>query len=145
MKLILNFPILASLLFIFLFEYLLQYNMFFMFYLALIYVTLKTTGVTYRLKVFMRKTYDKLIKQLKGHPKNIDLIYRNSMGQIEGRFYVKSKGTSYLVESIRDRTFKNVVIKVHNLETKKMKRVETKDFYMTRDTVIRKAKELNLI
>ena len=118
MKLIIKHPLISALMIIILFEMIFQHNMMFLLYLALIYVTLKTTGVTKMIKNLVFASYKKAIRWLNRHPKPIDVIFVNEYGQIEGNFYVKENGDYYFIKAIRDRNNKEVRIRITKTQVK---------------------------
>lgn len=143
MKLILKFPIVATLLFIISFELIFQYHMMLILYITLIYVALKTTGFTKIIKSFSYISYNRFIEWITSKPKQLDIIFKNEYGNIEGKFHFKRNRKTYLIEAIRNTKRKEVTIRLHQLDSTDNPVVflKAKDFYIKRKTVIKYLEE----
>ena len=143
MKFILNYPIVATLLFIISFEIIFQHNMFFLAYLALIYITLKTLGITNLIKKQSEASYKKLLRWIRQENKRVDVIFKNEYGMVEGNFYVKEQGDHYLIKATRDRKRKAVTIRINKTHGRRRQMVilHAPDFYITRNSVLKYLQE----
>lgn len=148
MRIILKYPILATLLFILLFEFIFQHNMFLLLYFALIYVAISTAGYIKPIRRILLATYKKILKWLTTKPKasnnsEIDIIFRNENGLVEGNFYVKSVDKSYLIKAVRDYDNLEVRVRINDVTNQKadIKVLSFDDFYITKNAVLSRVKK----
>lgn len=139
MKLILKHPIIASLLFITLFEVIFQHNMMLLLYMALVYITLKTTGAIKRIQDLTFAYFKKILRWSNKSSQPIDIIFINEYGHVEGNFYVKERGEFFLIKVIRNRRQKAVNIRITKIHGAKrpMKLINAPDFYITKESVMK--------
>lgn len=137
LKLISNNPLITSILFLMSFEYMFQYNMFFILYVIVIYVALKTLGVT---KIMKAKAYDLFMSILTKkefipiEDNLMDFTQKQPDGSIEGIFEFVRDSKKYMVNSSKSQA--GVKIRVIDMKNQKNpKTFNVQSFFVTRNTM----------
>jgi len=130
LKYIINNSIYSAIIFIILFELLLQHHVHICIYLMITYVFMKSTGFTDTVKkifkigwkiIFERFEYIMVIYSLKYYQKNFDFTFRSIDGSIEGSYIIlnknKKKLNIYWATVIK--TKRNVKIRLWELKNSK--------------------------